>query len=313
MGPITDATWPLALAAAAVAGIVLAWLGRRGWRVDDHPLCRRCGFDLTGRPDTSTRCAECGADLSARRAIRIGNRVRRPGWQAVGLALFLTGLVPLATFGLAYVRSLDPESLKPLFWVTADALGDDPGARKVAFAELQRRVATGRLSRGAIAAFVVDILAWQADVARPWSTNAGNFLEDARDADVPTGAQRLVSDEQWVRYARQALRVSVRARSHVTAGDPLPLIVTRHLPRAGSRSRFMGFVMRPTVSDEPLTGHGQVGGMRVSLSAAWVFRQSYVVPPHLLATTAPTAERPVRRVSVSVRRSRPPGRVPRAR
>ena len=33
-----------------VAGIVLTVRGLRGRRVDDHPHCRKCGFDLIGLP-----------------------------------------------------------------------------------------------------------------------------------------------------------------------------------------------------------------------------------------------------------------------
>src|SRR3954447_10809108 len=68
---------------------LLAWSVRRR-RVDDHPVCRRCGFDLTGRPAGSSGCSECGADLSRRRAIRRGNRARRwrvARWVAIPLLL----------------------------------------------------------------------------------------------------------------------------------------------------------------------------------------------------------------------------------
>src|SRR5215218_3121633 len=84
-------------ALAMTAGIVLILFGTRGRRVDDHPLCRRCGFDLTGRPQTSDRCPECGADLSAHRAIRIGRRTRRPWSIALGIVFVLLSLIA-ATF-----------------------------------------------------------------------------------------------------------------------------------------------------------------------------------------------------------------------
>src|SRR5438477_1788271 len=85
----------LIVTSIAAAGV---WLIRRGWlgrRIDDHPLCRRCGFDLYAKPETSTRCAECGADLGIARAIRIGHRRRRAVWIATGAALFLPLIVAL--------------------------------------------------------------------------------------------------------------------------------------------------------------------------------------------------------------------------
>ena len=55
-------------------GLALLLLGVRGRRIDDHPICRRCGFDLFGLPAGSERCSECGAEVRRRRAIRIGRR-----------------------------------------------------------------------------------------------------------------------------------------------------------------------------------------------------------------------------------------------
>src|SRR5262245_9621381 len=65
-----------------VAGIVLFLSlvalrhGLRGRRVGDHPHCRRCRFDLFGKPETSTQCPECGANLDEAHATVIGVRKR---------------------------------------------------------------------------------------------------------------------------------------------------------------------------------------------------------------------------------------------
>src|SRR5688500_6972626 len=104
MDSITYATVPLALAAGV--GFVLAWAGWRGRRVNNHPLCRRCGFDLTGRPPDSARCAECGADLSDRCAIRVGQRECRRRPLAAGVVLILLTLAPLAALGLMHARRI---------------------------------------------------------------------------------------------------------------------------------------------------------------------------------------------------------------
>src|SRR5215208_2333842 len=61
--------------ACGVTGLMMI-LARRGRRIDDHPLCRKCGFDLFGLPGTSHNCPECGRDLRRRRATRIGHRQR---------------------------------------------------------------------------------------------------------------------------------------------------------------------------------------------------------------------------------------------
>src|SRR6478672_11344413 len=76
----------LPLAILLVGAILVLW-GRRGRRVDDHPVCRRCKFDLTGRAADSNRCPECGGDLSRPRAIASGNRQARIGIVVFALIL----------------------------------------------------------------------------------------------------------------------------------------------------------------------------------------------------------------------------------
>lgn len=77
-GPLAACLAAAAATLVAAGGVaLLIRLARRGRRLDDHPTCRRCRFDLTGLPATSDRCPECGADLRARRAIVIGNRAPR--------------------------------------------------------------------------------------------------------------------------------------------------------------------------------------------------------------------------------------------
>src|SRR3954471_21620248 len=104
-------TWSLltigpALVFAVMAGLaVWAWRGRR---VDDHPVCRKCGFDLFGRPaGAAAVCAECGADLSRRRAMRVGNRVRRRRLMALAIPLLLAAGGWLGLLGWGTARHTD--------------------------------------------------------------------------------------------------------------------------------------------------------------------------------------------------------------
>src|SRR5688500_20138720 len=92
MGTTPDLLTWVAVLVPLLAGMLFVRLGLRGKRVDDHPLCRRCGFDLFGLPEGATECSECGADLSVRwKAVRIGNRHRRGGLDAGGARLLKTG------------------------------------------------------------------------------------------------------------------------------------------------------------------------------------------------------------------------------
>jgi hypothetical protein len=84
---------PISCGLLFLVGLILLILGLRGRRVDDHPICRKCGFDLFGKPEGSTICSECSADLTyphaiPRPAVRRGDALRRlhaPGdFPAVG-------------------------------------------------------------------------------------------------------------------------------------------------------------------------------------------------------------------------------------
>src|SRR4051794_38688488 len=94
--------------------------GLRGRRIDDHPLCRRCGFDLTGRPDTSTRCSECGADLIHKNSVRVGHRRRRAILIASGIALLLPSLALLATVIFARAGTLNVIQYEPVWLLRRD-------------------------------------------------------------------------------------------------------------------------------------------------------------------------------------------------
>lgn len=87
--------------AGLIAGVVLLLIGLRGRRVGDHPHCRRCGFDLCGRPVGTHLCGECGASLDAPRAIEIGLRQRRP-------AIVLLGLIAVASCGTFIAPNISP-------------------------------------------------------------------------------------------------------------------------------------------------------------------------------------------------------------
>src|SRR5437867_3917554 len=78
---------------ALVVGACGVVAGVRGRRINDHPICRVCRFDLTG-VYPAPLCPECGAGLLAtqgRAPVLMGERRRR--WWALipGVALVLMG------------------------------------------------------------------------------------------------------------------------------------------------------------------------------------------------------------------------------
>src|SRR5438270_617221 len=104
----------VALLVFPIGALVLA-LGWRGRRTDDHPLCRRCGFDLFGLPPGGTTCSECGADLRRRRARIVGHRAKRKGLVAFGAAVLLLCSGWLGLLGWVKAKGVSLQPYKPVW------------------------------------------------------------------------------------------------------------------------------------------------------------------------------------------------------
>lgn len=211
-----------------VAGVALAFVGLRGRRVSDHPHCRACGFDLFGSDPGAATCSECGADLSA--GVRHGRRERRRGLLALGLALIVVGGTPLVLGGVAAVRQVDWQPLKPVWWLGMEAGAGGPTA-EAALDELLRRLSAGLLAPSDIGGLVADGLAAQGDAARPWEPKWGELIEKARAAGQ-------VSPAEWERYGRQAIAggLWLEVRPRVARGDPIPAWLRHRGARVGESS-----------------------------------------------------------------------------
>src|SRR5688500_18711994 len=104
-------------AAVLLVSAALLVYALRGRRMDDHPVCRRCGFDLIGNPADSRVCSECGADLSSRRAVRVGRRETRRGLVKLMAPLMLVSLGLLGVQGWGKARGVDWNRQKPAWWL----------------------------------------------------------------------------------------------------------------------------------------------------------------------------------------------------
>jgi hypothetical protein len=238
---------PLALIVLGmgVAGALLVRAGRRGRRVGDHPVCRRCGFDLFGLPEDRKICPECGGDLTTKRAIEIGHRQRRPVMIGIGVTMLLLFGMIVGLGGSAIVREVDWQRVKPVAWLAWEARRGDA----TAWSELTRRVGAGEVSNERTQALVDDALAWQKDRSRAWKMEVGDFVEKARAA---RSGPPLVTDEQWATYARQAPQLSLYWRAKVQPGTWLPGNIVIGPSRAGSMSRLSVRIEGPVHSDDPL-------------------------------------------------------------
>src|SRR5690606_33120039 len=114
-------------------------LGRRGRRVDDHPWCRRCRFDLFGLP-SPTHCPECGAALSHQRAVRHGQRRRQPRVMLMGLLLLLGSIGYTGFAAWRITQAEDWIEHKPVWWLIRDLGSSDATIRDDSSDELNQRL-----------------------------------------------------------------------------------------------------------------------------------------------------------------------------
>ena len=189
-----------------IVGVALLAIGLRGRRIDDHPLCRRCGYDLTGGGSVG-RCPECGADLARRRAVRVGHRARQSGLVVMGIVLLLPSAAALAVGSVARARGVDPTPFKPAWWLRRD-LNGGPALRDRALAELTARVAVGRLPPAQTTAVADRALA--AQLVAPWDPAWGTFLEAAHAAGH-------LNRPRWATYARQGVELSLKFGRYLVA------------------------------------------------------------------------------------------------
>jgi len=183
-------------------GIALIGLGRRGRRLDDHPICRGCGFDLVGSLPPArrsafgvpkeARCPECGVALARAGAIEIGNRARRPGAIRAGVSVTVVGVMAMATILYLGATRGTIVRVQPTWMLIPQASGD-----REALLELVGRVATGTCNERQTKDLVVRALQAQADRSREWDAAWGDLVEAAR-------LMKRVSDADWARYLKSA-------------------------------------------------------------------------------------------------------------
>src|SRR4051812_28699189 len=108
----------LIAAGGFIAGAVLFGLGIRGRRLDRHPVCKRCKYDLMGIPYFSPRCPECGSLLLSK-AVVIGNRQRRGRPILFGISLMLA-IGSLTASTLYSSVATDFARYRPVWWLRAE-------------------------------------------------------------------------------------------------------------------------------------------------------------------------------------------------
>lgn len=242
----------LALLALLVLALGLVAVGLRGRRINDHPLCRQCRFDLQGVYPPAITCPECGAGLKRAAAIVHGARRRRWILCAAGLALAAGPLVSILALAYGLATGLDLNRYKPapmLIWEAGHA--DGPAALPL-IKELLTRYNASRLADADITRAVEAGLALQADPARAWLAEWGDLIEAANTDDK-------IDDALFKRYLDHTIVLEAEARPAVAQGDPIPVLIKLKETRCGpslqahamlsfSAARAAGLELRRTPS-----------------------------------------------------------------
>lgn len=203
--PDLDTLW-ISAAAVLFVGLVTALAGHRPLATAG-PRCRRCGYDLTGTPDTTHRCPECGVGLAGNLVaggtsesdIIWRRRFRRGGH---GL-LVLASLIALTT------AAVDPRrvAITPTWWlVTVEAPiaartgGDGVGWTEAVYANLSHRLGSCNGSGDAAAIrTVVDPILDRIDHSTHGGRWGRTFLLFAWDEGVVTDAELAEIESIWPR------------------------------------------------------------------------------------------------------------------
>ena len=187
------------LITTTLLGLTLACLAKRGRKIDNHPLCKNCGYDLIGRPKDSNRCSECGKNLNLPNAIRLGNR--KPLTTLLHTATALTIIAALTTATLIYSTTTNNYfPYAPTWFCLYKAQHGSEPQKLAAFAELDKRLGTP-----ATQAIINRALAIQADPNKKWNTVWGELVENAHFLGILTPAQ-------WQQYLDQILTVKIEIR-----------------------------------------------------------------------------------------------------
>lgn len=243
-----------------ILGMLLLATGLRGRRLDRHPVCRKCRFDLDGIFPGREVCPECGAGLERRRAVRVGNRRKRRGVLATGALLLIVGLAGASYLGYEAAGHVQWVRVKPVWWLRLGADGADAAAAE-ALTELARRIDSGRIGSKTARALGEAILERQAD-GSTWTPECAPVFEAA----YRTGA---MTDEEFGTYAERAVAIATVTRTTARAGAPLRIWfhTSRSPTGAGATIKIQHIATRVLLNGEETLQLGHVGG--TGFKGAW--------------------------------------------
>lgn len=239
----------LALAAAAIGAALLA-LGLRGRRVNNHPHCRRCRFDLSGLDieAAGAKCPECGGGLSEKRSIRIGARRKRPRLIVSGAAMLL--MLTAVGGGAIWIANsnINWTPHKPAWLLEHEVYGVDSVAARIAAAELLRRAESDALSPKSHRRIAERAASSYAEYSYPLATDMNDIIEHAWRRGV-------IGPETMRTLAGNAVRIEFESAEDASEHGPIHYRETTRASWHGSGSMGMALdlkILSATIGDTDL-------------------------------------------------------------
>ncbi len=235
MATMPTPLWIALITGAGLAVILItwAWLGKR---VDTHPICRKCRYDLYGL-SSPTECPECGQKLTTTRAIRLGRRKKRWLTLALGFTLLASATGVFTPAARGWVDSVDWIRVKPLWWLKIDATKPDWEFAEDARTEILRRMQDQELSANQVKGAVRLALDVQGDLSTEWAPMWAEIIELA-------WFREQLTQVQLDRYLEQMFgdRFIIGTRDPMREGTRLLWSYRPVLPRCPWESDF-GFMV----------------------------------------------------------------------
>ncbi len=212
-----------------LAGALFIILGFRGKKINDHPVCRWCKFDLEGVYPESITCPECGAGLKREGTVLQGARKRMIPLALLGIFLCITSVIPVGVVAYAALTGSDLNKFKPLsllFWEARHATQ----AQSVTIAnELMNRAMSRSLDAVQYDSVIEEVLARQADTSLPWAEEWGDLIERAK-------LDNALKPAQEQRFFNNAGVFVLKTRPNTFPGATLPVVLELKEARVGSNS-----------------------------------------------------------------------------
>ncbi len=239
--------FPIVALLALAIGLALAVIGWRGRKIDDHPVCRKCRFDLAGVYPANKTCPECGRDLAGERSVRIGNRRKRRLPLGVGAGLLAVALIFGGLFVTVLVGGPALNPYKPMWLLGIEARSASATRASDALDELMSRYDDDELSQSQVDRMVTLALDEHADENDP---NGQQWIDAI---EMLIGGSEL-SKAEMTRYLDQGLILKIRLRPRVRIGDRIPIEIFTTNARVGPTLMVSGIFKDVKLGGRPMTG-----------------------------------------------------------